>query len=344
MAITTFLDPTKLPARTQDQKTFDLFMADLMRKLPVWGAEINETLRALSAFAAGGAYAFPYVFDSATTDSDPGVGFLRLGAVAQNAATVLRIDTQIVGGADISAVFADLQSITSSTKGSIRLINSSDPSKWMILDVTSVAGTAGYRNLAVRVRATSTGATNPFANGTPLIVHIDRNGDSGTVPGATDLIARMNIESSVAVASLATVFDTAHDWYLIDIPHIQFGGRAVFEFCGEDGNPINTSSYLTNIPNSSATTSLGTYMTLSTGTIADPVKIAGLLQVRGVNTEVAKTVIWDGSFWRASTGMTGIANRCSLETGQAVRGFRIRAENNAQISSGLIRVYGVRKV
>lgn len=341
--ITALTDPAQLPNQLDDQETFDTKMATYLDGLVERARQENLLAANMSAYASGNAYSFPYLFDIATADSDPGVGRLRLGSVAQSAATVLRMDIQMFGGTDLTNVFSDLQSVTSTVKGSIRLIKSSDPSKWMILDVSAVTVMSGYRNLAVRVRATSDGAQSLFANGDALIVQIDRNGDSGTIPGATDLIARMNIESSVAVASLATVFDTGHDWYFIDIPHIQLGGRAVFEFC-TDGNPVNTSSYLTNVPNSTASTTLGTYMNLSTGTISDAVKIAGLLQVRGVNTEVAKTVIWDGAFWRGVTGMTGIANRCSLETGQAVSGFRIRAENGAQISSGLIRVYGVRKI
>lgn len=338
-----FDDPTALPHRSQPKPEFDRKMGNFYRDLPQYNAQLKGLIASAQALAAGGAYSFPYLFDSGTGDTDPGVGRLRLGSAIQNAATVLRLDNQIVGGTDISTVLTDLQSVTSSTKGSITLVKSSDPTKWMSLDITAIAVASGYRNLAVKVRVTSDGAVSPFTHGDPLVVKIDRNGDSGTVPGATDLIARMNIESSVAVASLATVFDTAHDWYFIDIPHIQLGGRAVFEFC-TDGNPVNTSSYLTNVPNGAASTALATYMNLSTGTISDAVKIAGLLQVRGVNTEVAKTVIWDGAFWRGVTGMTGIANRCSLETGQAVSGFRIRAENGAQISSGLIRVYGVRKI
>jgi len=341
--ITALTDPAQLPNQLDDQQTFDVKMASLIDNLVLRAQQENALAANMSAYASGNAYSFPYLFDSATADGDPGVGRLRLNSVGQSTATVLRMDIQMFGGADLTNVFTDLQSVTSTVKGSIRLIKSSDPSKWMILDVSAVAILSGYRNLTVRARAASDGMANPFTNGDALIVQIDRNGDSGTVPGATDLIARVNIESSVAIASLPTVFDTGHDWYFIDIPHMQLGGRAVFDFCS-DGNPVTTASYLTNVPNSTATTALTTSMNMSTGTISDAVKIAGLLQVRGVNTEVAKTAIWDGAFWRGVTGMTGIANRCSLETGQAVSGFRIRAENGAQISSGLIRVYGVRKI
>ena len=202
-----FDDPTALPHRSQPKPEFDKKMGNFYRDLPQYNTQLKALIASAQAVAAGGAYSFPYVFDGGTGDTDPGVGRLRLGSAVQNAAIAMRLSNRIVGGTDISTALTDLQSVTSSTKGSITIVKSSDPSKWMILDVTAVAVASGYRNFTVKVRVTSDGAASPFTNGDPLVVKIDRNGDSGTVPGATDLIARMNIESSVAVASLATVFD-----------------------------------------------------------------------------------------------------------------------------------------
>lgn len=144
--------------------------------------QINVALGAMSSWAAGGAYAFQYTFDSATADADPGVGKLRLGSATQNASTVLRIDDAMVGGTNLSAVWADLLSVTSAVKGSLRLVNSLDVSKWMILDVTGSAAATGYRNLAVSVRASS--EASPFGPGDPVLVYLQRGGDRGE-SGAT---------------------------------------------------------------------------------------------------------------------------------------------------------------
>ena len=162
--------------------------------LPQLVTEINTTEGAMSALAAGGAYAFPYIFDSATADADPGVGKLRLGSATQSASIVLRIDTAIVGGVDIAAVFTDLLAGTSATKGSIRLVKAGDPSKWMIFDVTGGSG-SGYRNLNVSARAFS--AASPFANGDSLIAYVERAGDKGEI-GTTQTFAYMKVSDRKA--------------------------------------------------------------------------------------------------------------------------------------------------
>jgi len=139
--------------------------------------QMNAGLGAVSAFAAGGAYAFQYMFDSATADADPGVGKLRLGSTTQNASTVLRIDNAMAGGMDLSPVWDDLASVNSVMKASFRIVKATDPTKWMILDVSSLIAATGYRNLAVSVRLASSGS--PFLNGDPLMVFVQRAGEKG---------------------------------------------------------------------------------------------------------------------------------------------------------------------
>ncbi|MDY0965431.1 hypothetical protein [Massilia sp. CFBP9026] len=176
MAITTFLDPTKLPFRTQEQKVFDLFMAEFMRLLPVFGGEINAALGAFNAIAAGGAYALPYIFDTATADSDPGAGRLRLSSAAQNTSAVIRLDL-VAAGQDRTTLLDTFDASTSTVKGSLRLIKQGDLSKWMTFDVVGRAAPAGYRNIAVV--CTGSSSASPFAQNESLLLFFQRTGDRG---------------------------------------------------------------------------------------------------------------------------------------------------------------------
>lgn len=139
--------------------------------------EVNAAVGAMSSFAAGGAYSFPYAFDSATADADPGLGRLRLNTSTQNAATVMRVDQQMVGGASIAAFLDALGAGSSVIKGSIRLVKVADPTSWMLFDVLAVAAPTGYRNLTVVHRASS--SASPFSGDNSIMVYIDRAGDKG---------------------------------------------------------------------------------------------------------------------------------------------------------------------
>ncbi|WP_314435576.1 hypothetical protein [Massilia timonae] len=333
-----FDDPAALPHRSQPKPEFDKKMGNFYRDLPEYSAQLKALVSSVQALAAGGAYAFPYVFDSSTADGDPGVGKLRLGSTTQNAATVIRMDVQIVGGTDISNVLADLRAATSAVKGSIRLVKMTDPSKWMIFDVTQVALPSGYRNLTASARAAS--GTNPFANGDALMVYIDRNGDSGTVPGATELLAEMNVTTQVAALAFPNVFDSAHDWYLIDIQYLE-GALSVqnFNLTLYVGGVENTgaTSYVSLGANSASTNSAAAFFRLAT----DSKTLRGLLEIRGVNSNRPNGIAFDGDQTRPSD-VTAIALRGQFNSTSNPSGFAIRGSTG--FTAALIRVYGVRKV
>ena len=183
--ITTFLDESKMPARTQEQKVFDDLIAALFQNLPKWGREINESLGSFNAALAGGAYSLPYVFDTATADADPGVGRLRLSNSIQNAATAMRLDVTS-GGVDVSTILDTFDASTGQTKGSIRLTKASDLSKFLLFNVTARAAPSGYRNLSVVCVGGS--SANPFASGDPLLLHFQRAGDQGASGSLTQVL------------------------------------------------------------------------------------------------------------------------------------------------------------
>lgn len=178
--ISTFLDPTQLPSRTQEQKTFDILMGQLVQLLPVWGGEINATLGQFNAGMAGGAYALPYIFDASTTDADPGPNKLRLSSTTQNASATLRLDV-VAGNVDVSSILDTFDASSSMVKGSIRLMKMGDQSKFLTFDVVTRAAPSGYRNLAV-INTGGSGA-NPFVAGDPVLLLFTRNGDKGETGG-----------------------------------------------------------------------------------------------------------------------------------------------------------------
>jgi hypothetical protein len=210
--ITTFLDPAQLPNRSQDQQTFDGFMALLMQNLPKWGAEINTVLANLNAIAAGGAYAITYTFDSTSTaDTDPGAGKLRLNNyAAQNAATVIRVDNLDPNGTDWGVLFDSIQTVTSAIKGSIKLTKQGDPSKWLIFDITGgISNPGGYRNITGTVRQAS--AVSPFTNADALTMQIQRTGDKGdTGPVYTPPVLHLREEKASGTNGAVPTFIAAN--------------------------------------------------------------------------------------------------------------------------------------
>lgn len=211
--ITTFLDPTQLPSRTQEQAVFDVLMGRVMQLLPTWGGEINAALGQFNAGLAGGAYALPYVFDAATADGDPGAGKLRLSNTTQSAATVLRLDV-LAGGADVSSIIDRFDASTSDVKGSIRLVKVGDPSKWLTFDVMARTAPSGYRNLTLANGAGS--SASPFSAGDGVLLFFQRNGDIGLGLSGTSLVANASFTGPIAAINLLNVFTSQFDHYLIE--------------------------------------------------------------------------------------------------------------------------------
>lgn len=193
----TLTPPPPVPQRG-DRASFsqrvDAFLTWLVALIP----QLNSFVTGLNARDSGGANTFVYAFDSAIADVDPGPGKLRLGSAMQSTATVLRVDVVDGGGTDITSVLTALGAVTSNTKGSIRLQKNTDPSAWLLLDVTSVATPGGYRNLTCSPRASS--SASPFVSGDVLLVFIDRNGDKGDGGGTP---TQQQIRDAVGVMPIA---------------------------------------------------------------------------------------------------------------------------------------------
>ena len=345
--ITALTDPNQLPNQLQDQQTFDANMAHVIDMLPERARQENELAANMGMFAAGGAYAFPYVFDSSTADADPGAGKLRLGSATQNAATVMRIDLQAVGGADLTNVLADLRAATSSVKGSIRVVKMTDPSKWLIFDVTAVALPTGYRNLTVNWRATGGGSASPFANGDALMVFIDRNGDSGTVPGATELLATIPVPNGVAAVNALNVFDADHDWYFIHFSGIRTSAEArlVVQLAVAGALASGAQDYLKTQAGAGAVTTRSTQFILDSGQSTTYSTHSGILQIGDVNSATMTAIIYDGISKTSDGNGSAVAPSGFLNRTSAASGFGVSifSSPTTTFAGGTIRVYGVRK-
>lgn len=341
--ITALMDPSQNPNQLQDQETFDTNMAGLIDGFVLRGEQENaladdmeELFATMSATAAGGAYSFPYVFDSSTADGDPGVGKLRLSNGNQTAAALLRIDNQIVGGVDISPVFADLGAVTSAKKGSIRLVKQSDPSKWITFDVAAVATPTGYRNLSVVSRVSS--GINPFANGDALLVFIERNGDKGEdAVGALQLLSSVTVSAAVAQINFLSLFTSAYDKYIIEIQGLTPAAAAILRMRLAVGGVIDSSSlYNPMSANSGGGNAANTLEFYELSALVATMTV----EVRNTNSSGLTTIGVRGAYTQTSTPLS--VTKEGVYRGTApVTGFSLYF-SSGNITAGTVRVYGVK--
>ena len=193
-----FTPPPPAPQRG-DRATFsarvDAFLTWLVQLIP----QLSAFAANLSALVAGGANSFVYTFSGDTADTDPGMGFFRFSSFPQRGAGVLRVDNQAVNGSDVTGFIALLAAGTSNIKGSVRIQKVNDISTWLVADISAVAGSGGYRNMAISVRGSS--SQNPFNDGDQVVLFFDLKGDKGDGGGTPtqqqirDAIGTLPVES-----------------------------------------------------------------------------------------------------------------------------------------------------
>jgi len=331
MTISVLLDPAQMPDQSQDQLDFDNKMSGLMRDLPKFAAELNATEAAVSSFAAGGAYAFPYVFDNATADADPGAGKLRLSSSTQNTATALRVDALAFGGGNMMGIFDMLSVVTSVIKGGIRLVKAGDVTKWLLFDVIGVSSGTGYRNLAVVHRAGS--SASPFAKDDALMVYIDRNGDAGTQQGMTQLLAQMNVGTPAASIVLPDIFLSIYDWYLMDIQLTSSNDINIATRFYSGGALLSGSAYFGGPTRIGSVQSAGSNFTLGE---TNGAFTSGILQLK------SKTLIWDGCSVTSTGSRYASSQRGSIAGSEVLSGVGFFAQSSGTVT-GSVRIYGVGK-
>lgn len=132
---------------------------------------------ATGATGATGGVSINYTYSSTSTDSDPGVGFIRFNNSNPFLATQLFADNQDTNTIDVTAILDSYDDSSSTIKGFLMAINLQNPStNWVLFSVSgSVVDGTGYRKISV-TKIASAGA--PFTNN-PLSLSFTRNGDKG---------------------------------------------------------------------------------------------------------------------------------------------------------------------
>lgn len=119
----------------------------------------------------------PFTFSTTTADADPGAGNIRFNNATQSSTTEIYIDDQDSGATDISALLATYDDSTSTVKGSLKIWETTDNSKWITFNVTAYTAASGYSKLTVAV--TDSSATSPLSNATGVSLWFSRTGDKG---------------------------------------------------------------------------------------------------------------------------------------------------------------------
>lgn len=157
----------------------------------------------------GGAATLFYTFKTATADATPGSGNLRLNNATQNAATTLRISTTDALGGSESGLLQSIGSITSAFMADIKIQHRTDPTKYLQFGVTSEIGgdfPVTYYNITGQILGYS--AASPFADGDPVLVMIDFNGQKGDT-GAQGAQGAQGAAPAVAGSTTQVIFNDA---------------------------------------------------------------------------------------------------------------------------------------
>ena len=129
---------------------------------------------------------FTYAFSTATGDSDPGTGILKLDNATQSAAIAIYVSTTAGNGGNNASWLDSLAlSTQSNNRGQLVIREAQASTDWVIYNITSVSGTGTYRKLNVALN--SIPFANPLTNGANVILLYSRTGDGGPIgpTGAT---------------------------------------------------------------------------------------------------------------------------------------------------------------
>ncbi|WP_273163240.1 hypothetical protein [Massilia timonae] len=352
MRITANADPAKLPNQSQEQKVFDQFFAEMIAQYPEQAAQMNalydemqQLFATMSATAAGGAYSFPYIFDSSTVNADPGVGRLRFNAPNQSAAGVIYVDHQVVGGVNIDSIYAVLAAVTSAVKGSIRIVKQTDPSRWVLYDVTGAVPGSGFRGLPVIYRSGSGG--NPFASGDALMVFIERNGDKGDTPvgGATVCLAAVDSISGTGTINYLNLFSADYDRYEIQLLDAAFSTSNVnlHMRLAVAGVAQQGAVYSDMTTGQGPVSGAGTTIPLTPGgVLAQGPSPAFQMEILNANSTVSRKALSGKMHWRGATPNNQAAmGNVVADILPAISGFQIYVSSGT-FTGGKLRVWGYR--
>lgn len=141
----------------------------------VFPGELNALLANLNSIAAGGAYAIPYVWGDPNAPGGINIGG---GSPSQQYSFALDVGKTNAAAFNVHPLLQQFGHSTSEWKGYIRLVKATDPSAFLVFAVSSV-GTDFPNYRVINGGAVHASSLNPFANGDPVMLYFDRNGDKG---------------------------------------------------------------------------------------------------------------------------------------------------------------------
>jgi hypothetical protein len=142
----------------------------------------------------GGAVTLDYLWDTGTTDADPGSAKIRGNNATTASITSLYCNLTDNNAQDETAVLDTFDSSTSTTKAHLRLTKKTDVTKWMIFALTARTTASGYRKFTVS-QVSQSGAS-PFANGDEILINFTRVGDLGATGASAGGVSVPNMIQS----------------------------------------------------------------------------------------------------------------------------------------------------
>ncbi len=171
----------------------------------LWVAGVNEINTKVGQIGGLGV-AMAYAAETGSTaDAAPGDGKLTWNNATQASATTIYLDADDANGVDITALIDTLDDSDSTIKGTLRLTQRDDNTKWIVYNLTAVTSATGYRKLTVA--AVDYSATTPFADGANLTLTFSRTGDKGETGNVGDITAQP-AETTVAMDDLVVIHDS----------------------------------------------------------------------------------------------------------------------------------------
>lgn len=167
-----------LPSRENRPETLDDDTERLFQNLDAYGAAVEAAANQAVAASEAGANGYSFDFVAGTGAGDPGSGAVRINNANVLSASSLYVSATASTGAAIGALFDTFDDTVGTVKGVLRVVRSSDPSRWVLYKLLAVLAPGGaYRTLMVSAISASSSA--PFNAGESLALQYSQNGDRG---------------------------------------------------------------------------------------------------------------------------------------------------------------------
>lgn len=171
-------------------------------------AQAAEAAALAAADIAAAAAGFSYKYDTDTTASDPGAGFLRFNNATLASATALYISETTDDAQGIAAEVATWDNSTSTVRGTLRMFKQANPAVFAIFSVTGTITDNGSWDTVTVAYVSGSGS---FSDNDPVTIQYVRNGDKGDT-GATGATGATGNIGDIAAQTEAVV--TASDMFV----------------------------------------------------------------------------------------------------------------------------------